>query len=273
MTQLTSSLDSATTRLAPGAMLDDPERLTNSDLSTLHGFGGLHGGLALGLLASAMQRQVGERPLRYVTGQFRRPAAGALELMADAPSAGRTATRAEATMFADGKAAVVATAVFGDATDDGFAAAAPPMPAVATPDRCPSFDLPVDFVPFSQHVQIRPADDNRPFIAGADPTLVAWIRLVEDDGPPDALRLITLLDALAPSYAAVLDTLVAIPTLELSVRLPPVPDPADGVDSPWVLLRATTHSAAGGWLDEHLDAWSPSGFHLGSATQVRLVRS
>ena len=41
-------------------------------------------------------------------------------------------------------------------------------------------------------------------MGGPTPELVAWIRLVADDEPPDELRMITLIDALAPSYAAVM---------------------------------------------------------------------
>jgi hypothetical protein len=119
-------------------------------------------------------------------------------------------------------------------------------------------------------MEIRPVGPNRPYTGGAEPELTAWIRLLEDDEPPDVHRLILLMDGLAPSYAAVLTELVPLPTVEFTVG------PAAGLKraaSPWVLLRARTHQAgADGWVDEGIDAWGPDGDHLGSARQVRLVR-
>jgi hypothetical protein len=69
----------------------------------------------------------------------------------------------------------------------------------------------------------------------------------------------------------VLTDLQLVPTLELTVR------PGAGLPqaaSPWVLLHARTHSAdPGGWIDEHIDAWDVKGVHLGSANQLRIVRT
>ena len=64
-------------------------------------------------------------------------------------------------------------------------------------------------------------DGRRPYAGGPRPVLTAWLRLTDDDQPPDIFRLIMLMDALAPSYAAVLTTLQAIPTVELTVRYTP----------------------------------------------------
>ncbi|MFC6561097.1 hypothetical protein [Nonomuraea cavernae] len=115
-----------------------------------------------------------------------------------------------------------------------------------------------------------PRGTNRPYAGGAEPELTAWIRLLEDDEPPDVHRLALLMDGLAPSYAAVLSELALLPTVEFAVG------PAIGLlrtASPWVLLRARTHRAsADGWVDEGIDAWGPDGDHLGSARQLRLVR-
>ncbi len=80
------------------------------------------------------------------------------------------------------------------------------------------------------------------------------------------------MDALAPSYAAVLTSLQLIPTLELTVV--PAPD-LDHVTSPWILLYARTHQVnADGWLRENIEAWDPppQGVYLGSAHQLRIVR-
>nr|WP_275563840.1 acyl-CoA thioesterase domain-containing protein [Streptomyces sudanensis] len=131
--------------------------------------------------------------------------------------------------------------------------------------------MPPEFVPISVSMEIRPVGTARPYAGGPDPELVAWVRLLEDDAPPDVFRFVFLMDALAPSYAAVLSELVLVPTVELTVR--PGAGLA-GASSPWVLLRARTLAATpGGWVDEQIDAWGPDGTHLGTAHQLRVVRA
>lgn len=80
-------------------------------------------------------------------------------------------------------------------------------------------------------------------------------------------RLVVLMDALAPSASAVLHAPVLMPTV--------TPSPALAeASSPWVLLRARTSLwSAAGWMQERIDAWSPTGTHLGSAEQLRAVRA
>ena len=79
--------------------------------------------------------------------------------------------------------------------------------------------------------------------------------------------MITLIDALAPSYAAVMTAPGPVPTTEITVR------PGIGLrsaSSPWVLVRAVTRSAsADGWIDEQLDVWGIDGTHLASALPLR----
>ncbi|MEM9612093.1 MAG: thioesterase family protein [Actinomycetota bacterium] len=262
----------------PGRLLRHHGELPEADLSTLLGFGGLHGGLLVGLLTAELAADAEiDRPLRYVTAQFHRPATGAIELAADESEVGRSVTRARGRATEAGRTLVTAAAVFatvGARPADGgppmqAPVAAPPMPAVAPPERCEPFVVPVEFVPFTQHLDIRPTDGNLPFGGGTDPTLTAWIRLKEDDEAPDRGRLITLLDSLAPSYAAVIEAPVAIPTIELSVRLS---TDLSSATSPWILLRASTHRFDGGWIDERIDAWTPEGTPVATGTQVRLLR-
>lgn len=253
----------------PGALLRESRLPQDTDLTGLHGFGGVHGGLLLALVAGHLAEGADDRPLRYVTGQFLRASSGELRVITDDAAAGRSVIRARGRVVADGRDTLIASAVFGHNSANSARAKYPPMPSVAPPDHCERFAIPTEFVPFSRHLEIRPTDEHRPFMGGEVATLTAWIRLVEDDEAPDALRLITLLDALAPSYAAVLTELVAIPTIELSVR---ISSRAALAPSPWILLRASTMLVDGDWLDERIDAWAPSGEHLAAANQVRLVR-
>jgi hypothetical protein len=123
--------------------------------------------------------------------------------------------------------------------------------------------------PIGAFLEVRPTDDSRPYAGGTRPVLTAWLRLTEDDRPPDLYRLTMLMDALAPSYAAIPTAPRPIPTVELTVRCT---DDLLRATSPWILLRAsTTWASADGWLNEHLDAWDPARTHLASADQLRTV--
>jgi hypothetical protein len=145
----------------------------------------------------------------------------------------------------------------------------PGCPSVPPHGDCERFAVPTGLVPIGQFLEVRPTDNRRPYAGGDRPVLTAWLRLTEDDEPPDPYRVIMPMDALAPSYAAILTAPQPIPTVELTVRC------ADGLlhaTSPWILLRAsTTTASADGWLTGHLDAWDPAGTHLAAPDQLRIV--
>lgn len=265
----------------PGALLASrADAWSATDPSTLHGFGGVHGGLVLARLAHAASAHVPDRTLRAVHGQFHRPVADtAFDAEVQTAHVGRRLTSVDvvAATAASRRPAVRATVILGsDGTDShdvhrspAPAAFAPGMPDAGRPLDHDTFSVPVEFVPFTQHLEIRPVGDERPFAGGNEPVLTAWIRLVEDDAPPDPLRLVMLSDALAPSLAAVLTDLAEIPTVELSVHL----SQTRSGGSPWLLLRARSHATVGGFVHEQIDAWDPNGVHLARATQLRLVVS
>jgi hypothetical protein len=237
----------------------------------LQGFGGIHGGLALALMTSAMQGQAAGEPLRSVTAQYHRPIAGEFRIevtpVRSGPAVRTLAARTtgQKGLYAD------ATGVFGPPLPARWPLVAPRPPAAPSPADCAVFPVPPEFAPISAHLEIRPVGPNRPYSAGTEPALTAWVRLREDDHPPGTSRLILLMDALAPSYAAILSALAPVPTIELTVR------PSENLaraSSPWVLLHARTRAAsAGGWIDEEIHAWGPDGAHLGSAHQLRLIRA
>jgi hypothetical protein len=265
MTQL------GTSPVTPGALLAEPPAGRLPATPHLWGFGGLHGGLVLGRLVTAMTAEARGALLRSATARFLRPVRDDWWIEAGIARAGRTTTIAAARALGERGPAVEASAVFTTPAAGGsWATVAPQMPEVAPPEALDVYGIPTELVPFAGSTEIRPATPALPYSGADEPELVAWIRLVEDDRPPDLARLVMLLDALAPSYVATLTESVIAPTVELTVV------PADGLalaSSPWVLLRATTRStSASGWIDEVIDAWSPGGLHLGSAHQLRLAR-
>lgn len=282
---MTTATDPTPTVSAPPTPPESPAALDDRPLAALlaeaasgarlelghsmWGFGGVHGGLALALLTAAMERRAEGRVLRWVSGAFRRPLRDAFDIEVETDGAGRSVRWLSARALAAGTTSIEARAVFAAPSRARAAPMAPPPPLAPPALDCPTFTVPPELVPFARRTEIRPVGAPRPFAGLAEPELVAWLRLVDDDAPIDAARLVLLMDALAPSYAAVLATPTPVPTLTFTVT--PGAGLA-GATSPWLLLRARTDLASrDGWLMERLDAWSPEGAHLGSAEQVRVV--
>lgn len=237
----------------------------------LWGFGGVHGGLTLALLTEAMCRRADGRVLRSVFAQFRRPLRDEIEIRVTDDGTGKTLSWLSAEASSKGAIAVSAKATFSRQVGSGFASISPGMPIAPRPKDCPVFTPPAGFVPFAQRTETRPVGPGRPFAGMQEPELVAWVRLVDDDLPPDRVRLMILVDALPPSFGALLTAPVPIPTVTLAVT------PGGGLtsaSSPWVLLRArASFATSDGWHTERIDAWSEDGAYLGSAEQLRLVPS
>ena len=199
--------------------------------------------------------------------RLHRPVNQAFAVAITRPRRGRAS--ADALSHADRSLLASASLVTAPVRPPSLHAVAPDCPSVPPHGDCERFDIPAGLVPISALLEVRPTDDSRPYADGARPVLTAWLRLTEDDRPPGLYRLIMLMDALAPSYAAILTAPQPVPTVELTVRCA---DDLGHATSPWILLRAsTTWASADGWLNEHLDAWDPAGTHLASADQLRTV--
>ncbi|SAK15356.1 hypothetical protein UA18_01232 [Burkholderia multivorans] len=234
------------------------------------GFGGVHGGVALGLLTAAMCARTEGHALQQVSGRFHRPLREPFTLHVMDQGTGKTVSWWAAHARVNNQIVISASAVFAAAAARPGTAATPSMPTVPLPSACPVFTVPREFVPFAGRMEIRPIGRARPFSRGANPELMAWLRLIDDDLPVDPIRLVVLMDSLAPSYSAVLDTPTPIPTVTFTVT------PSAGLgstESSWVLLRARTEFCRNdGWLLERLDAWAPNGNHLGSGEQLRFIK-
>ncbi|GAA1324371.1 hypothetical protein ACFSWE_02785 [Leucobacter albus] len=253
----------------------------------LWGFGGLHGGLAIAAMVDAMaasaeptgQTGAGAQRLRSVTGRLHRAVREPFSVAAQTDAATRSTRSASARLFpsADEQPAAQtapvaplasATSLFGSDSPAPAPAFAPPFPDVPAWHAGGLFNPPPSFVPVSEFYELRVTGTNRPFAGGTDPSLTAWVRLTEDDQPPGQLRLLFLVDALAPSISAVLDTPQPVPTIELSVQFS-----GNRAVSPWVLVDArTAASGPDGWVTETIQVWGEDRAHLASATQLRLVR-
>lgn len=257
-----------------GDFLRSPADGTHHAPPHLWGFGGLHGGLALATMASAMQAAETTHTLRSITGRLFRTVRDPFIVDVSVDSATRSTSAYTAQIrLAPGAPSsngilASATAMFGADGDSALPLFAPAAPAVPSWTAGTAFRPPPGFVPVSEYTEIRPVSKNLPFTGGKTPKLTAWVRLVEDDLPPDELRLLFLVDALAPSYAAVLPAPRPVPTVELSVHFS-----GHRAASPWILVDAhTTVATEGGWITETINAWDEEATHLVEARQLRLVR-
>lgn len=223
---------------------------------------GPHGGFVAGLCLGASLPLLGEgRVPRSLYAVFLEPAAEG-ELALDAALVREGGSSAVVTVAAG--EALHATVIGGRPRGDSEVRAEEP-PDVPRPEDCVDTPLPVDFVPFSQHLQFRFATDARPFASGTDAELVAWVRLVNDE-PLDHAALVMLVDAMPPAVYAVAATPVAVPTVDLTVSFTDAP-----AASGWVLLRIATRSAAGGWCLDDSEVWDADGRLLARGRQTRRV--
>lgn len=246
---------------------DGPARVDRSWWS----WAGPHGGLVAALaLRSARSLVPADRSPRALTVQLLRalddrPATARPEAVAEGRSSTVTATRL---LDADGRLAVTATLTSGLSRPSGAPLAAVPPPAVPGPDDCAPLALPVELVPYGQHLEHRPATPVLPLAGGSTAELVAWARLRADD-PLDSAALTVLADAMPPALYGVATLPVPVPTVELSVAYAPGLDEAPRRG--WVLVRIATRTAGDGWCVDDSEVWAPDGTLLVQARQTRRV--
>lgn len=257
------------TASTPGALLRQPPGDRYELDRRLWGFGGVLGGLSLALLTTAMAEQAPAASPRGVTARFHRPITGEFSVSASVVRAGRSVSTIAGRCVSGSDVNVEATAIFTSVRPGSFPVLAPESPAAPKPADCEVYPV-SDDVPVVKFVEIRPIDENRPLAGGPTPELTAWVRLTEDDDPPDVPRLVFLFDVLPPAFYSMVVRRYLIPTVELSVDL------GGGLGtavSPWVLLRARSRAMDNaGVLNEQVDAWGEDGTYLGTAHQLRLAR-
>ncbi|UYP17900.1 thioesterase family protein [Rhodococcus sp. Z13] len=197
---------------------------------TWRAFDGIHGGLVLAAMLRAASVGTGAVP-QSATAHFHHPVrpgpvAPTVRVDRDGRSPGTTV------LLDDSAVALVRLSRTRTGPEHG-----PRLDVGADPEDFAVLDIPVDFVPFSQHLEIRPVDAARPFAGGAEPGFDVWIRLLPEPELTGAERAAILLDALPPGLFAVRTTPVPIPTMELTVHFAPAAHTSRG---PWYRLRHRT---------------------------------
>ena len=134
--------------------------------------------------------------------------------------------------------------------------------AAGTPGEGQPFAPPVEFVPVSQHLEMRMLDDRRP-ASGGEPELNAWVRVRPASARWTPLvQLCLLADALPPSAFVLAQEPFALPTAELTVHLARTP-PAAGA---WMRVRQRMT-----WLDDDV-AVDDAVMHDGHGRLTAVVR-
>ena len=227
-------------------------------------YAGPHGGfLASRLLAEA--RLLSDAPPRALHVQFVAAAEeGPAEVDARVVREGRSATFVEASLCSGERTVARASVVLGSARS-GPEIPGPAAPPVPPPDALPELTPPVDFVPFSQHLEYRPFGDGGGLASGKA-QIFGWIRF-RDDRPVDEVAATLLVDAPPPALYGALPAPVPIPTADLYVQYFPGALHAD----PWALVRIVTSSAGDGWCVDDSEVWDRAGRLVASSRQTRLV--
>ncbi|CAM3004014.1 thioesterase family protein [Prescottella defluvii] len=193
-------------------------------------FDGIHGGMVLAAMLRAAAVETGAVPAA-ATAHFYAPVRpGPIETTVRVGPPGRSA----GVQVGIG---TVASALVRMSRGSAAAQCAPTVEAVAYPEELAKLEIPIDFVPFAQHLDIRPINAARPFAGGSDPEFDVWIRLGPGLEFTGVERAAILLDALPPGLFATRTAPIPIPTVELTAHFAPAAGASGG---PWHRLRHRT---------------------------------
>jgi acyl-CoA thioesterase len=230
---------------------------------------GPNGGYIAAIMLRAMSTEVGEdaRPVRSLTVHYLRPPAeGPVEVEVTTERTGRSVTNVSARLVQDGSLMAIALAAFGTERDGpSFGDARPP--AVPPPDQLepePSSSFPIAI---RDRFDTRHALGARVGERSTGPAVTGgWIRLSDPD-VVDQHVLTAMADAWYPAVFGRLALPVGVPTIDLTVHLRKPPPPG----TEWVLVRFTTRSLAGGYLEEDGELWHPDGTLLAQSRQLAVL--
>lgn len=197
-------------------------------------FTSTQGGLVVGHLLGAAAALTGSSP-RAVTAHLLGGVVPDVEAIVEAAAdrTGRTGSvRSE--LRQDGGLRAVAQVLTAAGSPAPVAEQYPRAAGPALGDGEP-FELPRDYVPVGEHLEIRALGASRPLGGGDEPRLHAWVRVRDAELPP-LVQLGVLLDALPPSLFAVRTVPAAMPTVELTAHLAGPPPPAGA----WVRVDQRT---------------------------------
>ena len=234
---------------------------------------GANGGYMAAIVLRALEAEVADatRPARSITLHYLRPPQpGALRIDVTVERAGRNLSTLSARVVQDDRCCILALAACaGDfPAADRFTA---PMPAAPAPESIEPWVVRPEQPPIAHRIEFRGVIGPMPF-SGADEALTGgWMRM-ERPQPLDAAALALYCDAWLPAAFTRQQGQVAAPTIDLTIHFR---DPAAALAvAPGARVLGVFHSdhAAGGYVEEDGELWSPDGVLLAHSRQLALLR-
>lgn len=237
---------------------------------TWRAFHGLQGGLVLAWLLEGATSPGGLDPVAVSAHFLRAVDAAPAGLESDELGRGRSTGSTAVRLRQDGRLLAHAIISLGQPDKASTWAPARDLAGLPRPETVERFIPPMDFVPFGQHVDIRPVGGSLPGSGGDEPGYDAWIRLRDDDvmrtlGPWGTAAV--LLDAMPPGLLGIWTEPRPVPTVELSAHFAP----AIREESAW--WHITHHTRWGGdttCVDE-TELHLPDGRLVAQARQHRRI--
>jgi len=226
----------------------------------------VYGGLSAALCLEACQLALSSPPpLRAAQFAFVGPATGRLEFACTTLRRGKSTVFAGVDLNTDSGLATRATFCFGLARASVLSYANLAAPTVAAPERCaPFIGADPATLAFVQHFDWRLAGGSRPMTPGADPDMLLWVRLREDDLPPSAVSLLALADAPPPAALVCFPAPAPISTMTWSVE---VLDECVTTDDGWWLIRTAAQTIRAGYSSQAMTIWNARGLPVLAARQ------
>lgn len=229
---------------------------------------GPNGGYLASLVLRALTLAVDDpaRAPRALTLHYLHPpAAGGVALEVAVERTGRSLTSLSARMAQDGRLCVLALAAFSTDMPSAaeYAGTPPSVPEAATLARVPAAS---GMPPIFHRLDTRPAL-GAAMLEGSDEARTGgWMAFLEPRSI-DALALATFVDAWWPAPFARLQSLIAAPTVELTIHFRsrvPAEAPVLGV--------FTSRTSEEGFFEEDAELWSADGVLLAQGRQLALMR-
>jgi hypothetical protein len=227
---------------------------------------GVHGGVLVGALVDAAAAHSGLLPATVTAHLHAVAMPGTAAITTSTVVARRSLASVDAVLEQDGVRRASASVVL-TVPPDGSPGHWPvqrDLTALPAPEQLDRLEGMEAVVPIARHFDIR-AVEGLPLAGGAEPLLMAWIRLLPAPTYREAVAAV-LLDALAPSLYAVRTAPIPIPTVEFTVHFTPARP-----ESEWFLLRQETTWATAAFCVDEAELCTPDGRVVARSRQLRRI--
>lgn len=234
---------------------------------------GPNGGYLAAIVLRAIVAEVADpaRAPRSLTLHYlKSPVAGDVRVTVTVERVGRSLSTVTARLEQEGRLCIIALAACGMPFETA-ADYVPQMPAVTPWTDVEPWPTNEKMPAISQRLVLRPAVGDAPFSGSERAITGGWVALHET-APVDAVLLALLVDAWLPAPFPVLDTLVAAPTIDLTVHFRnPAAAAAHPADVP-LLSVFESRTSQDGYFEEDGTVWTPHGVLLAQSRQLALLR-